>query len=62
MNDGCHIVDTEGYVHNFDPNITLADALKIEHKEELYIPNEGRIYNDEWRLGQHRRYLESLNN
>lgn len=41
-----------------NPDMSLIDSLKKENKEQLCLPEEGRIYDDEMYLKWHNRYLD----
>lgn len=41
-----------------NPNATLEQALAARGDEHLYIPEEGRVYASDFRLEQHKRFLE----
>lgn len=63
-NGSPYYYDGAGAIHR-DPNpelkdATLEEALKQEGKENLYIASEGRIYDDEFFLRWHKRYLEQV--
>jgi|AntAceMinimDraft_14_1070370.scaffolds.fasta_scaffold05504_12 hypothetical protein len=40
-------------------NVTFEEALKVEGKEELYVPEENRVYQNEMFLGWHKRYQQN---
>lgn len=50
------LLDGQGY-----PNATLERALIALRKEHLYIPDEGRVYKNDFYLQKHNNYLKFKN-
>ena len=62
--NGKTYIDEYGHiVHDYNPelvNATLEEALKNRNCENLYVPEEGRIYDNQIYLEWHNRYKKSL--
>lgn len=62
--NGKTYIDEYGHiVHDYNPelvNATLEEALKNRNCEDLYVPEEGRIYDNQIYLEWHNRYKKSL--
>jgi len=62
--DGKLIINDEGYVERLEnpelENATLEDALAATGKQDLYVPEEGKIYKTKMHLEWHKKYQQHV--